>query len=263
MDGMCRCPEGHGIKSMDTVTCVQVLDSPCSEIALCSDPSKKRYKFDLFSIPFYDTTTPTNVVYKSHYCNVENICKCAPGYKRSSNGSGCQPLYGSHCTSSQDCRGDSSIYTEGYRCTANVCECNSNFYSYLDYNDYREDTSSPTPGWYHVNVYTCRPIIGKECLFGGSDLADGAECRHTDTLQYNTNYYPTTLTMQCISGVEENGRCKEILGSDCSQFGETCKLVENAECNQIKVCTCKQGFWQNGDACFKYTGTDVATASVC
>ncbi|KAH3804957.1 hypothetical protein DPMN_133249 [Dreissena polymorpha] len=67
-----------------------VLGAPCSDLAVCDDPSSNIYMYHLYSMTHY-VHGPVYSNYKAYYCNVENICSCSPGYKRTANGLGCQP----------------------------------------------------------------------------------------------------------------------------------------------------------------------------
>jgi len=39
----------------------------------------------------------------------------------------------------------------------------------------------------------------------------------------------------------------KVLGSDCTQIEDTCKLVGNATCSNTNICVCKTGFVDTGN----------------
>ncbi|KAH3804868.1 hypothetical protein DPMN_133160 [Dreissena polymorpha] len=246
-ESKCTCPEGYGIKSMNEFICVHVLDTPCDELAVCDDPSLKHYKEKLRGSNYYYYGYSQ---YTSHFCDVENICSCAPGFRRSTNGHACQPIYGSTCTSVEDCQGDSAIYSQAYTCSndSSTCECQPN---------YMVNMRSRYTGTYHENINMCLPKIGSYCYNGD---VDGASCVYSDNPDYSYNYgYSPRLT--CTSGVEEHGTCRQIIGSNCSEFGETCSLA-NAICDPTNVCACEPGYLQQGDTCVTALNNTICASSV-
>ncbi|XP_052783325.1 uncharacterized protein LOC128219545 [Mya arenaria] len=233
----CSCPEGMAIKSLNDPTCAQVLDSSCRDIHMCADPDDHEYIKSYF-FGMYQSDSSLWFAKRAYYCNVENMCKCAPGYMRSPSGLGCQPIYASECTTSSNCVGDSDVLSKAYDCVGGKCSCNAQhqFISvhdkYMHYGTARTSYDSPLE-------YICQPMIGMSCMYESYAHPD-ADCR--EYIGYN-NYGSGYTYLTCYRGVEEHGNCSNILGSDCTEYRDVCNLVDNAKCSIDATCECKEGFY--------------------
>ncbi|KAH3853836.1 hypothetical protein DPMN_096371 [Dreissena polymorpha] len=213
--GKCRCQKGYSLASADSFTCKKVLDSFCSDIHYCGNASHFSYIYAYLD-PWNSLQRDYYFAHRAYYCNVDNICKCAPGYKRTTDGE-CEPIYNSYCVADEDCAGDTNSNSFAYKCDTDInkCACKQNYH-----HDPIRDQWHERYGWSDAtgyDEYLCKPLIGMKCSYG---TVDETRCVNDTSFIY-TEFYGNSYVEEvnmCVNGFETDGTCSKTEREDiCHQ----------------------------------------------
>ncbi|WAR27632.1 hypothetical protein MAR_013336 [Mya arenaria] len=149
-------------------------------------------------------------------CNFDKgYCDCPDGFSMLDGE--CSAVFDRECSDNSQCSSKNGRYV----CQDQHCACDPNLWV-------EEDG-------------LCKSHVGMDCMTTGyyTQVPDATCMPYTG----NSYYIGTYDVATCNSGFEEHGNCIWLLGADCTEYEETCELIENARCSIDKICTCKDGYF--------------------